>query len=71
LGGPGQGPQVGSQLLGLVEQRSPVAGRVLQLGVGVGANWPFLSPDIDYVGLSQTLTCSGELRRGSRRWAVR
>jgi ubiquinone/menaquinone biosynthesis C-methylase UbiE len=26
-------------------------GRVLELGVGVGANWPFLPPGIDYTGI--------------------
>ena len=26
-------------------------GRVLELGVGVGANWPFLSGEIEYVGI--------------------
>lgn len=28
-----------------------VHGRVLELGVGVGANWPLLPGDIDYVGI--------------------
>jgi ubiquinone/menaquinone biosynthesis C-methylase UbiE len=26
-------------------------GRVLELGVGVGANWPYLAEDLDYVGI--------------------
>lgn len=26
-------------------------GRVLEVGVGVGANWPFLADDVEYVGI--------------------
>lgn len=28
-----------------------VQGRVLELGVGVGGNWPYLATDLDYVGI--------------------
>ena len=33
------------------EAAGKVAGRVLELGAGVGANWPYLPGDIDYVGI--------------------
>ena len=33
------------------EAAGRVEGRVLELGVGVGANWPFLAETLDYVGI--------------------
>ncbi|MEP7215417.1 MAG: class I SAM-dependent methyltransferase [Anaerolineaceae bacterium] len=33
------------------EATRKVAGRVLELGAGVGANWPYLPGDIDYIGI--------------------
>ena len=33
------------------EAANKLAGRVLELGAGVGANWPYLRGDIDYVGI--------------------
>lgn len=33
------------------EVAAPVRGRALELGVGVGTNWQYLDPGVDYVGI--------------------
>lgn len=44
-----------------------VSGRVLELGVGVGANWPYLSPELAYAGIEPDPYM---LRRARKRAAV-
>lgn len=38
-------------------------GRVLELGVGVGSNWPFLAPGIDYLGIEPDPAMLARARR--------
>lgn len=45
------------------EAARKVAGRVLEFGAGVGANWPYLSSDIDYVGIEPDPYMLGRARK--------
>ena len=48
------------------EAAARVAGRVLELGVGVGANWPYLAETLEYEGVEPDIHM---LRRARRRAA--
>lgn len=45
------------------------AGRVLELGAGVGANWQYLSPELDYVGIEPDPYMLRRARRRARELA--